>query len=322
MPSWIEEHLFPNVGRRERADQQRDEAMENLEGLGPQYEERYEYYIDLINDYLENNPEIDLTGFQDILAGLSEDLGRIRRDTERGVGRYLREGEEYTDAMLEEIETSTGDYLTGYKRLARDEMPGLNIYRDQITGNLSSNLQALKSFGGGSQNALVNLLQGNQNQLTSLALEAGRYKTQTQRDLANAYLTAGSARGEAQGRAAQFSQNAAGIRTNLGQFSAGVSGQQANITGQQASLENIMFQNNEMIPWMAGLNWAQAQAQSFDPLAFYGDLYGSQVGFYEGESDEARDERMANWQMFMDIIGMYMQVGADATQGLATGGTG
>jgi hypothetical protein len=311
---WMLETFFPNIASQQESDEQRDTAMHNLENLKPKYEEQYGQYKKQVEELLRNNPQLDLTSYMDMLGEISSGLSDIGRNTEVGVGRYLRQGQEYTDSMLDEIMSSTGDYLSGYKKLARSEMPGMDIYRDQITSGLSGNINMLKSMGGLSQNSLVSLLQGNQSQMANLSLEAGRYKTQMQQNLADAYLTSGTARGDALNKAAGFSQNAAGIRTNLGQFSAGIAGQQAGIAGQQANMQNTMFQNNEMARWMANLNWSITQAQSMNPLAFAADLYGSQVGFYEGESDEAREERRANQQAMMDLFTTYMNTGQDALQ--------
>jgi len=301
------------------SDEQTDEAMQNLEGLAPKYEEEYQRYLKAVNNLFENNPELDLSQFMEQLSGFSSELSDIRGRTEKGVGRYLKQGEEYTASMLDEIMSSTGDYLSGYKKLARSEMPGMDIYRDQIGSNLAGNVQLLKSMGGGSQNAIAQLLQGNQNQLAGLALEAGKYKTQSQKNLADAYLTSGTTRGTALNQAAGFSQNAAGIRTNLGQFSSGIVGQQTGITGQQAGMENAMFQNNEMIPWMQELMWNESQAQQYNPLDFQAQLYGAQVGFYESESDEERQLRMANQQMFFDMFSQLFGSGEDLIP-LFTGG--
>ena len=284
------------------SDENTDEAMRNLENLLPQFQEQYNQYTGNVNNLFANNPQLNLKKFIDALGGYSSQLSDIRKQTEAGVGKYLKQGEEYTTSMLDEIMSSTGDYLSGYKKLARSEMPGMDIYRDQIGSNLAGNVQLLKSMGGGSQNAIAQLLQGNQNQLAGLALEAGKYKTQSQKDLANAYLTSGTMRGNALNQAAGFQQNAAGIRTDLGQFSSGVVGQQAGITGQQAGMENTMFQNNEMIPWLQELMWNESQAQQFNPLDFASQLYGAQIGFYESESDEERQLRMANQQRFFDMF--------------------
>ena len=317
---WLANTFAPNASAQQEANQQADEAMQNLENLLPQYEEQYQRYLKEVNTLFENNPELDLSSFINILSDFSSELSGVRTGTERDVGRYLNQGREYTSSMLDEIMGSTGDYLTGYKKLARTEMPGTNVLRDQLFSNLSTGLQTLRSSGASSPNSLVQLLQGNQNQMAGLALEAGRYKTQSEKDLANAYLTYGTTRAGAYNTASQFSQNAANLRTGLGEFSAGILGQQSNIAGQQAAMTNQMFQSNEFTPWMTELNWNMSQAQAFNPLDFAANLYGSQVGFYEGESDEARQQRQANMQMFLDLITTYMGAGGDLTSTMIGGG--
>ena len=309
------ENLVPGARERRREN----EAMDDYEALGGRNEELYNDYITQIEESFANNPQLNLSSFQDILSGLNENLSDVSRRTRSGVGRYLSEGNEYTSSMLDEIMSSTGDYLTGYKRLARSEMPGVDIYRDQIGSSLANDIQTMKSVGGGSQNSLVQMLKGKNQNMANLALEAGKYKTGTQKDLANAYLTSGQTRGNALGQAANFAQNAAGITTNLGNFESNVLGQQANIANTGAQLTNLEFQNNEMIPWVMENEWNQNQATQFNPVQFLQELYANQIGYFDTEGDEQTEAMQGMMNSMMSLYQSQVNQATSVIGGLLLG---
>lgn len=319
-----------------------EEHASALEDLIPQYQEQYDSATANIDDLFANNPELDLSrfsnellGISSNLSGFSEELGKykggfsslsnklggIQGDTESGVKKYLSKGDEYISSMLDETNQGADKYLGQYKKLAQTEMPGMSIYRDQEQSNLGSSLQMLKSLGGTSSNAVASLLSGNQQAKAGMALQASNYKTQSQRDLAEAYMNAGTIKSGSLANAAGFTQGQAGIRQGLGEFSAGITGQQAGmigaqagLTGQQigiegdkagisaqgANLRQNEFAMNEYNPWLQELQWGQTQAQMFNPLDFAANVHGNLTGL--------------NWSGAQGYMGMQMENKQNQTQ--------
>jgi hypothetical protein len=195
--------------------------------------------------------------------------------------------------MLDEVMKGSEGYLTGYKRLAREEMPGVGIYRDQIDSSTSEGLQSLRGMGSRSAGAVSQVLQGSQNNMADLALKASQYKTQSQKDLANAYMTYGQTRGNAYQNAAEANRGLANTKLGLGQFStSNVTSQQnmneglaavlANITNSQSGMTQSMFNYNEFSPWQAEANFWSNQAVNPNQMAL--DWQGNIV---EGEMSES-----------------------------------
>jgi len=295
-----------------------EEAIDEGQGIVDQAQGDYQDAVRNVLNLLQNHPEIDLTpyinqltnigtGLQESTAASIGELQDIRGETEAGVGRYLSRSESQISSMLDEIMKGSEGYLTGYKRLARQEMPGVGIYRDQIGAGTSEGLQALRSMGSRSSGAIGQVLQGSQNNLADLALQASQYKTQSQRDLANAYMTYGQTRGNAYQNAASANQGLANTRLGLGQFSTGnVAAQQnmneglanvlTNITNSQSGMTESMFNYNEFAPWQAGVNFWSGQANNPAEMAL--DWQGNLV---EREMAESAEGSITN----SDLISLF-----------------
>jgi hypothetical protein len=292
-------------------DQGTDQAINEGTEIVDQAQEDYQLAIKNVLGLLENHPEIDLTpyinqlsnigqGLQESSAANIGELKDIRKDTEAGVGRYLNRSEGQISSMLDEVMKGSEGYLTGYKRLANQEMPGVGIYRDQITSSASEGLQSLRGMGSRSAGAVGQVLQGSQNNLTDLALKASQYKTQSQKDLANAYMTYGQTRGNAYQNAASANQGLANTRLGLGQFSTsnvsaqqnmneGLAGVLANIANAQSGMTQSQFNYNEFAPWQAGVNFWSNQAVNPNQMAL--DWQGNLV---EAEMSESNQNSITN----------------------------
>lgn len=276
--------------------------------LTEQQRAEYQDAIQRMLSLIENHPEIDLTpyinqltdlgaGLRTGAAGAISDLQDIRERTESGVGRYLGRSEDYIGSMLDEIKSGSEGFLKGYKKLAREEMPGMDIYRDQITAGTSEALQSLRSMGGVNPNAISSVLKGNQTNMANLALQAAQYKTQSQKDLANAYMTYGKTRGGAYESAASQTQGLANARLGLGQFSTGNVAQQYGITeGMTNALTNIInagagltgteFGYNELMPWQTGVNFFQNQATQNNPYETGLNWLGNLIERSQAQADQ------------------------------------
>jgi hypothetical protein len=281
-----------------------DEAIGKGDEIVDQAREDYDNAVNQALTLFKNHPEIDLTpyineltnlgkGLQESSAANIEELQGIRKNTESGVGKYLNRSENQISDMLDEVMKGSEGYLTGYKRLAREEMPGVGIYRDQIDSSTSEGLQSLRGMGSRSAGAVSQVLQGSQNNMADLALKASQYKTQSQKDLANAYMTYGQTRGNAYQNAAEANRGLANTKLGLGQFStSNVTSQQnmneglaavlANITNSQSGMTQSMFNYNEFSPWQAEANFWSNQAVNPNQMAL--DWQGNIV---EGEMSES-----------------------------------
>ena len=351
--------------RADDAQAMMNENISNLLGLVDDYQSRYDESTGNIDNLFENNPTIDLSSFSNQLgkystqlgglssqlgslnnqlgsykgelSGYQKDLSGIRSGTESDVSKYLTKGEGYISSMLDEATQGADKYLKQYQKLANTEMPGMSVYRDQEQASLGSSLQQLKSMGGTSSGAIGALLGGSEQAKANLAIQAANYKSQSSRDLANAYLTSGNTKSGAYSTATGLTQNQAGIRQNLGQFSAGIVGQQSNltsqkanitgqqsgiigqqagITGQQASMAETEFQNNEMTPWLQELQWNETQAMASDPLAYQSQVYGSLAGMGNSNLLSAWGSQSQTQQSIdqnnMSVINMIMKLGGGA----------
>lgn len=297
-----------------------------LEGLIPKYEEQYAKYLGGTEDLLANNPNLDLSKFSNQLGGFSDQLSKgsrqldsIRSDTEQGIKKYMSQGDERISSMLKESFSGADNYLKEAKGLASSDMPGLSIYQDQQGSNMANSIQQLKSLGGANSSSVAGVLAGNQNASANLALESARYKTQARQNLASSFLTAGQVKAGSLGQAASFAQNQAGLNQNLGQFSSGIVGQQANILGQQASItgqqSNIAqneFLNNELNPWLQNLQWNQSQTNANNPLAYQSQVYGtlSGMGWSQQQGGSAQQQQNAadQQQNTMGVLGMIAKL--------------
>ena len=115
-------------------EDQSEEYLQEGEDLIQDYRDREQEYLDRIEQGFEDAPTIDLGEFD---LGLQD----IQDRTERGVGRYLSEGEERIQNMLDEINQGSQEYLDRYKTLSRTEMPGLDIFRDRAGSELAGGIQ-------------------------------------------------------------------------------------------------------------------------------------------------------------------------------------
>jgi hypothetical protein len=291
---------------QEQGQEQFETYSALLESLIPTAQANSDAANKQIESLLANSPKIDLSSFSKNLGGLtgqlssiksglgrlSGELSYVRQGTESDVSKYLTKGEGYISSMLDEATQGADKYLKQYQKLANTEMPGMSVYRDQEQASLGSSLQQLKSMGGTSSGAIGALLGGSEQAKANLAIQAANYKSQSSKDLANAYLTSGNTKSGAYSTATGLTQNQAGIRQNLGSFSSGIIGQQAdisgqqadivgqqsNIIGQQASLAGTEFQINELNPYEQNLSWRQTQATMNDPLQLSANIYGSLTG--------------------------------------------
>jgi hypothetical protein len=238
---------FEDTSASEDAKAKKESYISKLEGLLNNYQSRYNKSTGNIDDLFNNAPKIDLSESK----------------------KYLSEGDEYISSMLDDS-----------KSLSRSEMPGMEIYKDQIGTNTANVLQQLRQSGGLNSGNLTSILQGNQSNNMNIALEAGNYKTQMRQNLIGNY------------------GQAAGMKQNQSSISSGIS--------------NTEYSMNEMMPWQSKMDWEQKQATAFDPLNFVRDLYGSQIGMSRSDEQSAMmseaANKQANQQNTANVAGMILKL--------------
>jgi hypothetical protein len=221
------------------------------------------------SNLLNSSPKIDLSKY-------SNELTDLYSGTSSNVNKYLTKGDEYIASMLSETNKGANNYLSEYKDLARSEMPGMQIYRDQAGTSLANSISQLKSMGGATSSNITDLLQENQENQMNLALESGKYKTTAQKDLANAFMTAAQAKANAYNTAASNAEQNAGIQLNLGKFG-------TDITTAKGEYANREYEYNELQPYQNKLSYSINKENKTDPYQAYLDYYGSLIGMYNAE---------------------------------------
>ena len=239
----------------EEGNKRYNENVAKLTGLISDYQKQSDTANSSIESLYGNSPDLDLSAYSKGLQSVNS-----------GISKYLSQGDQYISSALKESTSGADDYLNTYKKLSQSEMPGLDIYKSQAGTNLASNVGTLKSMGGASSSSLATLMQGNQNNSLNIALQAGQYKTNSQKDLANAYLTSGQTKSTAYNQAVGQTQNQAAVK----QSQAGILGQQSGLAAQEYGADQLNWQNQ--------LQWRQTQAQMYDPLQYQANVYGSAAG--------------------------------------------
>jgi hypothetical protein len=281
----------------EEGNKRYSENMANLTGLISEYQKKSTTANNSIESLLGNAPNLDLSKY-------SNQLEEIKGKTDSGVSKYLSQGDSYISSLLQESNLGSDNYLNEYKKLSQSEMPGLDIYKSQAGTNLASNIGTLKSMGGASSNSLASLMQGNQNNSLNIALQAGQYKTQSQKDLANAYMTSGQTKASSYGQATGLVQNQAGIQQSLGSFNTGVTEQQSNYATQEYGADSTNWQNQ--------LQWRESQAQMYDPLSYQANVYGNAAGIgwsqYQGGVNAQQSTLGATQQNTINAVGTMTKI--------------
>jgi len=315
-----------------------DKLFQPLYDLLPQYEQRYNDSTAKINDLFSNAPNLDLSQFSKSLSGLSgdltqlgkntsSDLNNIRNKTTTGVNKYLGTTNDYIRSMLSESTTGADKYLQGYKDLARNNMPGLDIYNEQNQSNTASSIQQLKNLGVDSPAALVSILNNNNNTGANIALQAAQYKVNAKQNLNDAFLRSGQEKAGAYSTAAGLTQQNANLEQNLGQFNAGVSeanagmqsdilGQKTNIVGAQAGFAKDQY-NASLNDWLQNLSWEETKAMANDPLSFATDFYSNKISAMTGvaqstaiSNSQSEQSRRQNDIAMLAIMAKIMGGGA------------
>lgn len=317
----------------EESQKRLEEYMGKLLDLVPEYQKRNTEAERAINNLFGNKPTLDLrdlenalqsTGqnYSDItsrlkglgdnlnlydteLQGLGRKLSGIRSSTSEDFSKYLLEGDDYINSMLDETDSGADAYAQGYRRMANEQPEFVTLFNDQRSRNLGSSIQQLKSSGAASPTALATLLAGDQQAGADIALRAAETRRQMREKALDAGFTGSQAKAGAYANAVGAKQGQAGLRQSQGAFEAGITGQQAGLVSQRAELNadraNLLGQETGLVDrqtdlvsrraalreseygasatnWMAELQWEMDQANRYNPLEFSADIYGNAAG--------------------------------------------
>lgn len=327
----------------------------------------YSRYTANAEGFLANSPKVDLSvhGGQvgglikkslrdDKLAGLN--INKSYNDAVNAVGAGVNQANAYSGSLLDQylgaagqveglgqeaFEGAVGDYNTalnervsgydqylgGYQKLARQDMPGMDVYRDQINSGTANSVSQLRNMGAGSGSSIATLLSGQQQNLQNLAAQSAQYKAQRQQDLAEAQRVRGEGVGGAYDtragniagatgqqisnigqasnmRAAGYGTGidtafgGANMRMELGQFGAdaassrygvnnAATAQLSGLVDQGAGLNKYQYEMNSYNPWQANVEYNTGMAENTMPYQSALDFYGDLIGLGHAKEQSA-----------------------------------
>lgn len=334
-----------------------------LGGMG----DAYSRYTANAEGFLANSPKVDLSvhGGQvwglikkslrdDKLAG--QNINKSYNDAVNAVGAGVNQANAYSGSLLDQylgaagqveglgqeaFEGAVGDYNTalnervsgydqylgGYQKLARQDMPGMDVYRDQVNSGTANSVSQLRNMGAGSGSSIATLLSGQQQNLQNLAAQSAQYKAQRQQDLAEAQRVRGEGVGGAYDtragniagatgqqisnigqasnmRAAGYGTGidtafgGANMRMELGQFGAdaassrygvnnAATAQLSGLVDQGAGLNKYQYEMNSYNPWQANVEYNAGMAMNTMPYQSALDFYGDLIGLGHAKEQSA-----------------------------------
>jgi len=228
-----------------------------------------------MDELFKNAPQIDLSSYMKDLGGYEQSLVDSALRSAGDVEGFSQKG---LDSALKNYQSS----LSMYKNLAREGMPGMDVYKGQIGSQTSQGIQQLKDIGGLTSSGVLGLLGNQSEQQRNLAIQSSMYRSQRQDMLAQAYANTGQLEQGAYANRANASAVASGLRSNAYSGAAG-------IAGMRSGMAQSEFQFNQLLPWQTQANYYSNQVSQNNPYMAGMGWYGQQ-GAYEG----ARGESLMN----------------------------
>lgn len=242
--------------------------------------------------------------------------------------------ERYGETSLSSSLGAFDKYLAGVQNMANSDMPGMDIYRGSIGSNTAASIRQLKDMGGANSASVASALNNQNNQLRDLAIQSSQYKAQRQMDVNNAQLNYGNMvqgaynnaigarsqaaamRGQGYNQAINTAMNNANLSSTMGNMGINANvnaynvinnaySSAASMNNQQANLGMMQFQNNQMLPYQAALQWNQNQAMVNNPtetqMRYYGDMMGLQWNTWSAIANGMMD-------MYSNVMGLGSNV--------------
>ena len=295
-------NLFSNLDLDDFLDPGGDER-EEADAAMDAWEVDYQRHSRVTENYLRKPPQIDLQDYIDQLGGYGEDM----------LSSYLRSAgqtEATSQRALQDALQSSDAFLSKYRDLARQDIPGMDIYRGRIGAQTASGIGQLKDIGGLTARNVGQLIAGEGDQRRDLALQSGMYRAQRQQDLANAYGAQNQMNQSAYGNRMAALGSAAGMR---GQGYAGA----ANMTGAQAGLQEQQFYYNQSLPWQSAVNYHGGMSQQLIPYEAQAQYHSSAAQYDQARMDAALQAPINAYNNMQSQVGQLamMDVFGGTTQG-------